>query len=139
MSTTTATETERIAREHFDRVWNHGEVDESVLADDYRVHTNFGEAETHTLQSFERALEHMRDAVPDMQKEPADVVATDDRAVIRYTMTGTQQGEFRGIPATGEPIETEAIAMYRFEGSKIAEAWIVADFLRAMRQLGVAD
>lgn len=139
MSTTTATETERIARDYFDRVWNHGDIDRSVLAADYRVHLHLGGVETHTLDEFAHHLEAMRDAVPDLHKEIEDVVATDDRVVVRYTMTGTQEGEFRDVPGTGDAIETGAVAIYRFEGEQIAEAWIVADFLRVLRQLGVVD
>jgi steroid delta-isomerase-like uncharacterized protein len=139
MATTTAAENERLARDHFDRVWNRGEFDEDVLADDYRVHTHLGGHEVHTVEEFREFVAGTRAAVPDLYKEPEDVVATDDRVVIRYTMTGTQEGEFRGIPATGGEIEIGAVAVYRVEDGRLAEAWLVADFLRALRQLDVVD
>lgn len=139
MATPTSTENEQLAREHFDRVWRQGEFDTDVLTDDYRVHTNLGGQETHTREEFQAFVEQAREAIPDLRKEPDDVVATDEKVTIRYTMTGTQEGEFEGIPATGDEVEINAIAIQRFEDGKIAEEWIVADFLRALKQLGVVD
>jgi steroid delta-isomerase-like uncharacterized protein len=139
MGTTIAAENERLARDHFDRVWNRGEFDEGVLTDDYRVHTHLGAHEVHSLAEFREFVAGTREAVPDLYKEPEDVVATEDRVVVRYTMTGTQEGEFRGIPATGGELEIGAVAVYRVEDGRLAESWLVADFLRALRQLGVAD
>lgn len=139
MATTTVEENERLAREHFDRVWHQGEFDADVLADDYRVHTNLGEHETHTLEEYRAFVERAREAIPDLRKEPDDVFATDEKVTIRYTMTGTQEGEFGGIPATGQTVEINAIVIQRVEDGKIAEEWVVADFLRVLKQLGVVD
>lgn len=139
MATTAVEENERIAREHFDRVWNRGEFDPDVLADDYRVHTHLGAHEQYTLGEFRDVVARIHEAVPDMRKEPEDVVATDDRVVVRYTTTGTQEGELKGMPPTGERMEFAAVAIYRLEDGELAEAWYVGDFLRATRQLGVAD
>lgn len=139
MSTLTTEQSERLVREHFDRTWNDGDLDPSVLADDFRVHMHLGGHEEYTLEEFRHVLAEMREAVPDLHKEPDDVVATEEKVAIRYTMTGTQEGEFKEIPATGESVEIAAVAIYRIEDGKIAESWVVADFLRAMRQLGVVD
>ena len=136
---TTSEENEQLALDHFDRVWHQGEFDRDVLADDYRVHTNLGSHEEYTLEEFEAAIAESRAAIPDLRKEPEDVIATDDRVVIRYTMTGTQEGEFKGVPPTGEDVEIAGVGTYRIEDGKLAEAWYVADFLRAMTQLGVVE
>ena len=139
MATTTTEETERLVREHFEGVWNHGEFVSDVIADDFVVHTNLGAREDHTLEAFQGFVAGAREALPDLHKEPDDVIATDGKATIRYTMTGTQEGEFQGIPPTGREIELTGVAIFRLENGEIAEAWYVADFLRAMRQLGAVD
>lgn len=139
MATTTIEENERLARRHFDRVWNRGDFEKDVLADDYRVHTNTGTQEEHTLEEFEAQITESREAIPNLRKEVDDVIATDDRVVIRYTMTGTQEGEFKGVPPTGEDVEIAGVGIYRIEDGELAEAWYVADFLRAMSQLGVVE
>ena len=139
MATITVEENERLVREHFDRVWNHGEFDTDNLADDYRVQTNLGAHEEHPLEKFQAFVAQAREAVPDLHKEIEDTIATAEKVVVRYTMTGTQQGEFKGIPPTGEDVEIAGIAIYRVDDGTITEAWIVSDFLRAMKQLGVVE
>lgn len=52
MATTTAEATERLALEHFDRVWHEGEFDADDLADDYRDHIHLGEHGTFSLEEF---------------------------------------------------------------------------------------
>ena len=108
MATTTTEENERLVRRHFDRAWNEGEFETDDLAEGYRVHTHLGGHETHTAEEFEAFVSNARAAVPDLRKEPDDVFATDDRVTIRYTMTGTPEGEFGGVPPTGEASESGA-------------------------------
>lgn len=139
MATTTIEENERLVREHFDRVWNRGEVDTDNLADEYRVQTRLGTHEEHTLEEFRDLVASARDAVPDLHKEIDETVATAEKVVVRYTMTGTQEGELKGIPPTGEEIEVAGVVIYRIEDGTIAEAWLIANFLRAFRQLGVVE
>lgn len=111
MTTTPIEENERLAREHFDRVWNHGEFETDALADEYRVQTNLGTQEEHSLETFQEFVAQAREAVPDLRKEIDDSIATDGKVTIRYTMTGTQKGEFKGIPPTGESIEITGVGM----------------------------
>lgn len=139
MATTPVEEHERIALEHFDRMWNQGEVDTDVLADDYHVVANIGERSEPTLEEFQGKIAHFREAFPDLHKEPGDVTATDGKVVIPYTFTGTHENELMGIPPTGNEVEISAVDIVDVEDGKIVKEWYVADFLRMMRQLGVAD
>lgn len=139
MSTLTVEEQERIAREHFDRMWNHGEFDADVVGDGYHVVANIGERQELTFEEFQGKIRHFREAFPDLHKEPGDVVATDGKVVIPYTFTGTHENELMEIPPTGNEVEVSAVGISNVEDGKITEEWYVADFLRMMRQLGVAD
>lgn len=139
MSATPVEENERIAREHFDRMWNHGEFDASVLADGYNVVANIGEHQELTFEEFQAKITHFREAFPDLHKEPGGVIATNGKVVIPYRFTGTHEGELMGIPPTHNEVEISAVGIFDVENGKIAKEWYVADFLRMMRQLGVAD
>jgi steroid delta-isomerase-like uncharacterized protein len=76
---------------------------------------------------------------PDVKHTIDDVIARDDRVVIRWTATGTQTGEFLGLAPTGKPATWTGINIYRFECGKIAEQWSEVDGLGRLRQLeGVA-
>jgi predicted ester cyclase len=55
----------------------------------------------------------------------------------RYTMEGTHQGDFVGIPPTGKPFSVEGMIIARVVDSKAVERWANLDTLGLMQQLGV--
>jgi steroid delta-isomerase-like uncharacterized protein len=60
-----------------------------------------------------------------------------DRVVVRWTGSGTHNGEVNGIPPTGKAISVDAIAIHRMRDGKIAETWEVWDTLGFLQQIGV--
>jgi steroid delta-isomerase-like uncharacterized protein len=81
---------------------------------------------------------HMyRAAFPDLRMEPQDVLVSGDKVVARARATGTHQGEFMGMPATGKSIDVQFIDIIRFGDDGLAhEHWGVFDALAMMQQLG---
>ena len=76
-------------------------------------------------------------AFPDLRMEPEDFVSSGDKVVARVRCTGTQQGDFMGIPASGKRFDVEAIDILRFGDDGLAhEHWGVFDGLKMMQQLG---
>ena len=77
-------------------------------------------------------------AFPDMQMDAQDVIASGDKAVARGLVTGTHEGPFLGMPATGKRIQMQLIDIIRFDDDGLAlEHWGVADQFSLMQQLGV--
>jgi len=76
-------------------------------------------------------------AFPDINVTIDDIIAEGDRVVVRMHTSGTQKGEFRGIPPTGKTAVITEMSIYRISEGKIAEAWVVSDWLGLMQQLGV--
>ena len=78
-----------------------------------------------------------RAAFPDLQMRVEDIVASGDKAVARVRTTGTNQGEFMGMPASGKSIDVQLIDIMRFGADGlIREHWGVLDALSMMQQLG---
>lgn len=75
-------------------------------------------------------------AFPDIHVAVEDVIAEGDKVVVRNTVTGTHQGEYRGLPPTGRSVTYNEIFIVRFAGGRIAEVWGVVDVYSQMRQLG---
>ena len=67
----------------------------------------------------------VRSAFPDTHYEVDDLIAGGDKVVVRWRLLGTHQGDFRGTAPTGRPIELKGIAIYRVEGGKLMERWVV--------------
>jgi steroid delta-isomerase-like uncharacterized protein len=84
-----------------------------------------------------KQLFHMyRAAFPDLRMEAQDILASGDKVVARVRATGTQRGEFMGIPATGKSIDVQLIDIIRFGDDGLAyEHWGVFDALAMMQQL----
>jgi predicted ester cyclase len=75
--------------------------------------------------------------LPDLHVAVEDVIAEGDKVVSRNTVTGTHQGEYRGLPPTGKSVTYHEIFIFRFAGGRIAEIWGVVDVFSQMKQLGV--
>jgi steroid delta-isomerase-like uncharacterized protein len=79
----------------------------------------------------------LRSAFPDFHATIEDLVAEGDRVVIRQTWTGTHEGEFMGIPPTGQSVSFGVIDILRMAGGKCVEHWGQMDTMSLMQQLGV--
>jgi steroid delta-isomerase-like uncharacterized protein len=66
-----------------------------------------------------------------------DIIAEQDKVVVRWTNRGTQVGEFMGMPATGKSFTIAGIDIHRLRDGKMAEHWHVVDQLAQLQQLGV--
>ncbi|MDN3551249.1 ester cyclase [Mucilaginibacter aquaedulcis] len=78
----------------------------------------------------------MRSGFPDIQWTLEDMISEDDKIAARFTMRGTHQGVFLGIPATGKSIEVRAINFYLFSNGQIIEEFGQPDFLALLQQIG---
>lgn len=77
-------------------------------------------------------------AFPNLRMDAEDVLASGDKVVARVRVTGTHEGEFMGMPATGMGIDVQAIDIVRFGDDGLAhEHWGVFDVMGMMQQLGV--
>ena len=118
---------------------NAGDVDGfgEMLADDFIDHEELpGLAPTKEgVMTFFRMYTA---AFPDLRMDPKDVIASGDKAVALVRATGTHQGDFMGMPATGNSVDVQLIDIIRFGDDGLArEHWGVLDQMTMMQQLGV--
>lgn len=64
-----------------------------------------------------------------------DQLAEGAKVATRYAITGTHDGEFLGIPATGRTVTMTCTAVDRVHDGKITEHWIDLDFAGFMQNL----
>jgi len=77
-------------------------------------------------------------AFPDLRMDPVDVLPSGDKVVARVKATGTNTGEFMGMPATGKSVHVQLIDIMRFgDDGLVREHWGVFDAMAMMQQLGV--
>ncbi len=76
-------------------------------------------------------------AFPTIRYEVNDMIAEGDRIVVRATLTGTHDGPFMGLPATGRAISVGLLEMLRCADGKIVEHWGGIQDLSLFGQLGI--
>ena len=131
-------ENKALVRREFDEIWNGGqlEVMDEVYAADLAYHSP-GSPDIHGPEGLKPVAEMLRNAFPDIRFTLEDMVAEGDMVAVRWTLTGTNQGELMGVPPTGVPVEFEGNSIIRFDGGKYAEIWSSWDVRVMWLQLGV--
>ncbi len=133
-------EIKAIGRRWFEE-WNKGKAAFMAVIDE--LHTNDlvyhggGGEEIRGLENFKQECDDLFMAFPDLQFTVDDMVVEGDTIAIRYTWTGTQTGEFGGIPPTNKRVTACEIEIDRIANGKFAEIWARYDTLGMMQQLGV--
>jgi predicted SnoaL-like aldol condensation-catalyzing enzyme len=77
------------------------------------------------------------DAVPDWNYTLTKIVAEGDTVWAYGSYSGTQKGDWLGIPATNKSYSINAVDIFRIENGKLAEHWDVLDTYSLFKQLGV--
>ncbi len=68
-----------------------------------------------------------------------EMVADGDSVAVRYTATGTYDGEFMGVEPTGTDVEIVGFEINWLADGRIVESWGLFDTFGVMQQLGVVD
>ena len=90
------------------------------------------------LTSLRGSFDLFRTAFPDFKITLEDVLFDDKKAVWRWLLSGTHDGDFMGIPTSGNKVTLRAMTIARISEGLCREAWSVADMMGLMKQLGVA-
>jgi steroid delta-isomerase-like uncharacterized protein len=107
----------------------------TVVAPDIVIHYAEMPDPLHGRETWQQGFELMKSAFPDLEAHIDDLVAANDKVALRLTLSGTHQGEFQGIPATGRTIRYVSHEFYRVQDGLIAEEWICSDMASLFSQL----
>jgi len=89
------------------------------------------------LQGVMDVIRGMRAAFPDLNFKVEEQVVQDSRVASRFEWTGTHQGEFLGVPATGRKVRVWGMVIDRLVDGRIKDTRIIMDVLGMMAQFGV--
>ncbi len=90
-------------------------------------------------EGFKQGLAAIRVALPDLRITLEDIFASGDKVAFRYTVRGTHQGVFMGVPPTGNSITYTGIVISRLDGGQMVEDWEWSDELGWLQQLGLVS
>jgi predicted ester cyclase len=122
-----------VIRQFIDVIWNLGETDRiaEFIHEDYAVDgTVVGPGwVADNVASY-------RLAFPDLEVAIVETVSDRNHVAALLRLRGTHQGLWRGILATGLPVDYREAAFWSFSGGKIVSGQFVAESLTLRVQLG---
>lgn len=119
--------------EHAFRAADQATIDE--LCDPGLVDHNPAPDEEPTLAGFKQKVAGFKASFPDLEEDLQDIIASGDTVATRWVVTGSQQQELMGIPASGQTIRVEGMNFYRLKDGRVTDIWTQFDGLALLQQL----
>jgi steroid delta-isomerase-like uncharacterized protein len=88
------------------------------------------------LEGYMTIIGMMRSGFSNIQWTINDLVLGENKVAALFTMTGTHDGTFFGVPPTGKSINVKAINIYHLSDGKIVTEYGQPDLMELMMQIG---
>ncbi|MCP4572794.1 MAG: ester cyclase [bacterium] len=116
-------------------VQDYGEI-ESLLTEDFNL-MYVGMPEPLSRGMTLDLIRGFYSAFPDYTHTIEELVAEDNLVAAKFSYNATHQGDFEGIPPTGNEVRYAGAQIIRIVDGKIDECWALEDNLGLMMQLGM--
>jgi steroid delta-isomerase-like uncharacterized protein len=127
-----------LVRQMVEEIFNQGNISraDEFLSPNFVEHEELPPGIPQGREGVKQLAAMMRSAFPDFKATIEDIIAEGDKVVIRMTWSGTQKGEFMGVPPTGKSVSFGVLDIIRVAGGKFVEHWGQMDSMGVMQQLG---
>jgi predicted ester cyclase len=131
-------ENKAISRRFWEEVvtGRHVEIIDQLIAEDFVDHGGYP-GQAPGLESARAYVSACHKGSSDVLYTVEDIFAEDDRVVVRWSVTGTHDGDYFGAPPTGRRVTGGGITIDRIANGRIVESWQEFDTLSLAQQLGV--
>jgi steroid delta-isomerase-like uncharacterized protein len=126
-----------VVQRFLEEVINEGRLEQAdeIVAEDF-VELDPLPGQRQGREGLKEVIGMLRAAFPDMHWVAEETIAEGEKVVTRFTWTGTQQGTFMGIPATGRSVVVKGVVIDRIIGGMMTDSRILMDTMGMMQQLG---
>jgi predicted ester cyclase len=87
------------------------------------------------IEGVKQAVQFLHAALSDISAESNELVAEDDKIVLRWTVRGKHTGDFMGLAATSKLVELQGINIYRVSDGKISANHEQTNVLEVIQRL----
>ncbi len=117
-------------------VWNNGNLDEvDALWDPSVVRSANGLPDVNGIDGIKKVISGFRTAYPDLKLTADEEIYAENKATLRWTLTGTNTGPGE-MPPTGKQIKIWGISIVHFANGKLTREFVSFDNQPLMEQLG---
>jgi steroid delta-isomerase-like uncharacterized protein len=122
----------------YDEVFRRRHVDaiDELLTEDFVDHIP-APGQGTDRRGAKEFIGHMLQAFPDLDFTIETQIAEGDTVAAVGTMTGTHQGEFVGVPATGRKVAVTVMDISRVRDGRFCDHWGLVDVPKLLAQTGV--
>jgi steroid delta-isomerase-like uncharacterized protein len=122
-----------------EEIWNKGRLEliDELITEDLIDNVSMPGVEGSGRERYRASVVQMRTAFPDYHETVDLAVAEGDIVVSFASITGTQTGEFYGMPPSGRQMAVRTIGALRFKEGRAVERWGFGDDRLMMQQLGL--
>jgi len=106
---------------------------DEIFAPDFVAH--FPIAPALNITTYKEFLQSFYVSFPDLSVKVNDIIASDDKFVLRVTYYGTHLGEFIGVQATGGHISMPGTCIFHMRDNQVVENWTEIDILGVLWQI----
>jgi steroid delta-isomerase-like uncharacterized protein len=114
----------------------YGELDDLLTPGFTRHSQSTPTVQVRSREDMKAFLREDASAFPDGRVTIESTTVEGDRVAFRGEYSGTQAGPMGTFPATNKAMQVDVSGVFRIEGGRIAELWILWDNLAALAQLG---
>jgi steroid delta-isomerase-like uncharacterized protein len=125
----------------YQRVWSGGDAGAipRLVAPAYSVTKDPGdpwEGQTLDHEAYAKRVAHSRTAFPDLAFEVHETIAELQRVSVRWSASGTHEGDLPGLPATKQRVTFSGQTIYALTDGRVCGHWQVIDRLGFLEQVG---
>ena len=132
------TENRTVIRRLYEEVWNERKLElvDELLSKSHALQDPIVSGSQVGPKLYKRRVAELTKAFPDLCFTIEDTIVEGEKFVTCWTISGTHQAEYVGIPATGRKISLEGMTVHHIKNGKILDSCARWDVLGLMRQLG---
>jgi len=108
----------------------------SYLAEDYVFEGVATGESSKGRTEFKALMDPLLQAFPDLKIEGKGAIVSGNKVAAEFVMSGTQKGEFKGMPPTGKSFTLRCCSIMEFEGGLFKRETAYFDTMTMMMQLG---
>lgn len=128
-----------VIERYTEEVMTQGNLDavDELLADDYVHHTPPPGMEPDR-EGFKAFVAAAHAGLHNLTLTTDEIIVQGNKVAQRWTNTAVHNGEFMGVPPTGNQVTFSGISIYTVRDGQIIEDWTHFDSMGLMQQLGAA-
>jgi steroid delta-isomerase-like uncharacterized protein len=112
---------------------NTAEVMDKMLADNFQ---SISSTETKGKAQLTGQVQHFWKLIPDLKWDIQEMLQDGNRVVVRSIASGTPNGDFFGVPLTGQKsFKIMTIDIHTVEKDQVVQVYHIEDWSTAMKQL----